>query len=112
MKSKPKEVEGNDDGVQEDICQLTTEGQNQTISTVDPITDATDKQVDHSEFESSGEETNDRSDDVGESLLASPFSNDAAQWTEITEELRHYWASTGPTVAKMDTVVHSVSKGV
>ena len=41
FKSKPKEIEGNGDGVQEDKCQLKTEGQSQTISTVDPITDAT-----------------------------------------------------------------------
>ena len=58
------------------------------ISTIDPITDAaTDRESDQSEFESSGKETDEGSDNVGESLLASPFSNDATQLTEITEDL-------------------------
>ena len=100
FKSKPKEVEGNDGGgIQEDRCELSTEGQNQAMSTVETITDATDKEADRSELDPSCEGTRERSSkgDVDESLLASPFSNDAAQWTEITEELRHYWASNGPT---------------
>ena len=99
FKSKPK-VDGNDDGVQKEICELTTEGQNQTISTVQTITDATDIEAVRSELESSCEETSERPGnddvDVDESVLVSPFSNDAAQWTEITEDLRHYWASNGP----------------
>ena len=111
FKSKPKEIEGNDDGVQEDICKLTTEGQNQTISTVETITDATDKEADRSELESSCEETSERSskNDVDESLLVSPFPNDAAQWTEITEDLRHYWASNGPTECQRWTSLYTQS---
>ena len=45
FKPKPKEIEGKDgEGVQEDICDLSTEGQNQTISTFETITDVTDKE--------------------------------------------------------------------
>eukprot|EP00794_Sanderia_malayensis_P010048 gene10048-biopygen8254 len=100
--SKPKETEGNDgEGIQEDICELSTEGQNQTLSTNEKIAYVTDKEEDlsGSESDSSCEESRERSrkGDVEESLLVSHFSNDAAQWTEITEELRHYWASNGPT---------------
>eukprot|EP00794_Sanderia_malayensis_P003780 gene3780-biopygen3227 len=100
--SKPKETEGNDgEGIQEDIFELSTEGQNQTISTNEKIAYVTDKEEDHSgsELDSSCEESRERGrkGDVEESLLVSHFSNDAAQWTEITEELRHYWASNGPT---------------
>eukprot|EP00794_Sanderia_malayensis_P015939 gene15939-biopygen13560 len=100
--SKPKETEGNyGEGIQEDICELSTEGQNQTLSTNEKIAYVTDKEEDlsGSESDSSCEESRERSrkGDVEESLLVSHFSNDAAQWTEITEELRHYWASNGPT---------------
>lgn len=100
FKSNPTEIEGNDsEGIQEEICDLSTEGQNQTISTIETITDVTDEEADGSELESSSEETSERGSksEGEESVLVSPFCNDAAQWTEITEELRHYWASNGPT---------------
>ena len=116
FKSKPKEIEGKDgEGIQEDICDLSTEGQNQTISTFETITDVSDKEEDHLELESSCEETRESRSkgDVYESLLVSPFSNDAAQWAEITEELRHYWASNGPTQCQRWTAPYvQFSKGV
>ena len=112
FKSKPK-VDGNDDGVQKEICELTTEGQNQTISTVQTITDATDIEAVRSELESSCEETSERPGnddvDVDESVLVSPFSNDAAQWTEITKDLRHYWASNGPKECQRWTSLYNQS---
>ena len=67
------------------------------ISIVETITDVTDKQADCSELESSCEKTRSSKGNVDESLFASPFSFDAAQWKENTEELRHHWASNGPT---------------
>jgi len=90
FKSKPKEIEEKDgEGIQEDICDLSTEGQNQTISTFETITDVTDKEEDRLELESFCEETRESGSkgNVYESFLVSPFSNDAVQRAEITEEL-------------------------
>ena len=72
FESKPKEIEGNDcEGIQEDICDLSTEGQNQTISTFETITNVTDKEEDRLELESSCEETRESRSkgNVYESLL-------------------------------------------
>ena len=53
FKSKPKEIEGKEcEGIQEDICDLSTEGQNQTISTFETITDVTNKEEYRLELES------------------------------------------------------------
>ena len=78
FRSKSKEIEGKDgEGIKEDICDLPTEGQNQTISTLETITDVSDKEKDRLELESSCKETRESRSkgNVYESLLVSPFSN-------------------------------------
>ena len=76
------------------------------ISIFETITDVTDKQADFSELETSCEKTRSSKGNVDECLLASPFSIDAAQWKEITKELRHHWASNGPTQCQILTYLY------
>lgn len=84
-------IEGDGDGVQEEICKLKTEGQGQMTSTVKAVTNATYVDADSSGLESSCENTNGRKlkNYFNETLLVRPFSSNAGQCTEVTEDLRH-----------------------